>query len=216
MARIALNKSELHRQTSRLKTYKKFLPSLELKRKQIIAERNKARKAVKESRGKIDEIYQIIHDEFGDLATRQINPGKYIRIAGTKISQENVVGVYLPKLDGYDVEVDPYSKLTSPVWMERLYELVENLMALEIEFAVNEKRLALLEKALQKTTQRLNLFDKVLIPETQDNIRRIKIYLSDFERAAVVQAKIAKNKNEAKVEAEEEAEARPEKMRGAA
>lgn len=211
MAKIALNKSELHRQNARLKTYKKFLPSLELKRKQIIAERNKARAAVKESRTKIDDIYRIIHDDFPVLVTTKMNPGDHIRLVGTKISEENVVGVYLPKLDGYDVEVDPYGYLTSPVWTERLYELVESLMALEIEFAVNEKRLALLEKALQKTTQRLNLFDKVLIPQTQDNIRKIKIYLSDFERAAVVQAKIAKGKNEAKAEEEKE-----ELLRGAA
>ena len=55
--------------------------------------------------------------------------------------------------------------------------------------------MTVLEYALQKTTQRLNLFDKVLIPEAQENIRYIKIYLSDFERASVIQAKIAKGKS---------------------
>jgi V/A-type H+-transporting ATPase subunit D len=214
MAKIALNKSELHRQTSRLKTFKKFLPSLELKRKQIIAERNKARTAVQESRGKIEDIYRIIEQDFPVLSSTELDPGKYIQLIGAKTSEENVVGVYLPKLEGYEVTVDQYGYLTSPVWTERLFGLYEKLLALEVEFAVNEKRLSLLEKALQKTTQRLNLFDKVLIPETQENIRKIKIYLSDFERAAVVQAKIAKQKNE--IKAKEEAQADNEAMRGAA
>jgi V/A-type H+-transporting ATPase subunit D len=59
---------------------------------------------------------------------------------------------------------------------------------------VEEKRLSLLNYAVQKITQRVNLFDKVLIPQAQAYIKKIQIYLSDAERAQVVQAKISKNK----------------------
>ena len=66
---------------------------------------------------------------------------------------------------------------------------------LEVEIQLGKICLQRLEQALQKTTQRLNLFDKVLIPKTEKNIRRIRIALSDAERAGVVRAKIAKNKH---------------------
>lgn len=206
MAKIALNKSELHRQNSRLKTYKKFLPSLELKRKQIIAERNKARELVAQSRDKIDTLYNVVANEYAFLSNTDFVLSDFIEIKDVRFSTENIVGVHLPKLDHYTIDVSEYGSLSAPLWLDGLFMEVKELAFLSIGHMVNEKRLAILEKALQKTTQRVNLFDKVLIPETQDNIRKIKIYLSDFERAAVVQAKIAKGKNE-KAEALEKREA---------
>ena len=62
---------------------------------------------------------------------------------------------------------------------------------------VERRRLALLDEAVRKVTQRVNLFEKVLIPRTKEHIRKIRIYLSDAERAAVVRSKIAKRKHAA-------------------
>lgn len=198
MAKIALNKSELHRQNSRLKTYRKFLPSLELKRKQIIAERNKARALVTESNKEVEKLYKLVASEYMALSDSDFKLDEFIEINDVKLEEENIVGVYLPKLTDYSVAVKKFGTLSAPIWLKSLFKELEKLAFLSIGLLVNKKRLAILEKALQKTTQRVNLFDKVLIPETLDNIRKIKIYMSDFERAAVVQAKIAKNKNELK------------------
>ncbi len=202
MAKIALNKGELHRQNSKLKTYKKFLPSLELKRKQIIAERNKARALVAESNKEIDKLYKLVAEEYKALSNTNFELDKFIEINDVKFEEENLVGVHLPKLSDYSVQVKPFGTLASPIWLKSLFKELEKLAFLAIGLIVNNKRLKILEKALQKTTQRVNLFDKVLIPETNTNIRKIKIYLSDFERAAVVQAKIAKGKNELKEQLE--------------
>jgi len=202
MAKIALNKSELHRQNSRLKTYKKFLPSLELKRKQIIAERNKAKALVEASNKEINALYRLVAEEYKGLSDTDFKLDEYIEISDVQIAEENIVGVHLPKLSDYSVSLKSYGTLGAPIWLKALFKELERLAFLSIGLLVNEKRLNILDKALQKTTQRVNLFDKVLIPETIENIRKIKIYLSDFERAAVVQAKIAKNKNEIKEELE--------------
>jgi len=196
LAKIALNKSELNKQNTKLKTYKKFLPSLELKRKQIIAERNKARDLVSESAQKIKDLYRLVAEEFSPLSKTEFHLEDFIEISDVNFSQENIVGVHLPKLLDYKIKMKPYGTLGAPAWLKGLFKQVEKLAFLSIGHIVNQKRLEILEKALQKTTQRVNLFDKVLIPETNANIRKIKVYLSDFERAAVVQAKIAKGKNE--------------------
>lgn len=202
MAKIALNKGELHRQNSKLKTYRKFLPSLELKRKQIIAERNKARTLVQESDKEINRLYKLVAEEYKALSNCEFKLDEYIEISDVKFEEENLVGVYLPKLSDYSVHMKSFGTLAAPIWLKSLFKELEKLAFLSIGLIVNKKRLEILEKALQKTTQRVNLFDKVLIPETLDNIRKIKIYMSDFERAAVVQAKIAKGKNELKEELE--------------
>ena len=202
MAKIALNKSELHKQNSKLKTYKKFLPSLELKRKQIIAERNKARDLVKNSSSEIDDLYELVSKEYSALSNTDFKLDEFVEISDVKFSQENLVGVHLPKLSDYSVKIKQYGTIAAPIWIGSLFKELERLAFLSIGLIVNKKRLEILEKALQKTTQRVNLFDKVLIPETVGNIRKIKIYLSDFERAAVVQAKIAKGKNKAKEQTE--------------
>ena len=95
-----------------------------------------------------------------------------------------------------DVEVGRvgYSFLARPHWIDALGDLIEELLRMRVRYQVLQQRLEILEIAVKKTTQRVNLFDKVLIPRTRDNIRRIQIQLSDAEKAAVVNAKIAKRK----------------------
>jgi V/A-type H+-transporting ATPase subunit D len=70
------------------------------------------------------------------------------------------------------------------------------MLELKIRLKVDKKRVEILQQAVKKVTQRVNLFDKVLIPRAQRNIRKIRIFLSDTERAAVVRAKITKNKRQ--------------------
>lgn len=67
--------------------------------------------------------------------------------------------------------------------------------------AVERRRLAALEGAVKAITQRVNLFDKVLIPRASANVRRIRIHLSDAEMASVTRSKIAKRKSAAAVRA---------------
>jgi V/A-type H+-transporting ATPase subunit D len=74
---------------------------------------------------------------------------------------------------------------------------MEQMLQLRLRIQVERRCLTLLDEAVRTITQRVNLFDKVLIPQARDNIRRIQIFLADGERAAVVRAKIAKGKRAA-------------------
>lgn len=200
MAKIALNKSEMKRQSDKLKTYKKFLPSLDLKRKQIIAERNKARDQVSKLSAELRDLEEQICAHFPMLPLSTLDLNGLVTITDVRVGKENVVGVHLPVFEGYETKTAEYGRLATPHWMDPLMTAFSRLLGARLKIRVAEKRLTVLEYALQKTTQRLNLFDKVLIPEAQTNIKHIKIYLSDFERASVIQAKIAKGKAEAKEE----------------
>ena len=200
MAKIALNKSEMKKQIDRLKTYNKFLPSLDLKRKQIIAERNKARDQVHALQADLRELEAQIQAHFPMLSESTLDLNGLMTVTDIRLGKENIVGVKLPVFEGYETSVTEYGLLATPHWMDALMTAFSGLLGARLKIRVAQHRYDLLEYALVKTTQRLNLFDKVLIPEAKENIKHIKIYLSDFERASVVQAKIAKGKSEKKSE----------------
>ena len=95
--------------------------------------------------------------------------------------------------------VQEYSTLVTPFWVDLLVENLEKLAELRVHLQIRQERVIRLDYAARKITQRVNLFEKVLIPRAEENIRRIVIFLSDQERAAVVRSKIAKGKNAAEV-----------------
>jgi len=197
MPRLALNKTQLTREVRQLDTYERFLPSLDLKRRQLIAERNKARKDVSASEETIRAIEATCGEKLPMAADSRLQINGLISVRAVDVVQENLVGLRLPVLEKVHIERVPYAFLARPHWLDVLGDLLENLLQLRIELQVKQQRLAILETAVKKITQRVNLFDKVLIPRSRDNIRRIQIKLSDAEKAAVVNAKIAKRKRAA-------------------
>lgn len=104
------------------------------------------------------------------------------------------MGAHLPVLTDVQVEIRSYSFLAKPHWVDRVAKRLKEMLILRLRVQVEERRVELLDAAVRIITQRVNLFDKVLIPRTQENIRRIKIHLSDAERVGVINAKLAKNK----------------------
>ncbi len=194
MPQLALNKTSLTRESRQLVTYERFLPSLDLKRRQLIAERNKAKKDLATTRTSIAHLEARSGREIPMAADERINLAGLIAVGSVEIVDENLVGLRLPALRDVELVRADYSFLARPHWVDVLVELLEELLTLRVRAQVQEQRLAVLNTAVKKITQRVNLFDKVLIPRTRDNIRRIRIKLSDNEKAAVVNAKIAKRK----------------------
>jgi len=205
MARLALNKSSLSREKGSLETYQRFLPSLDLKRRQLIAERAKAARVLKDTERRIDALSGEIGHALPMLANQHIPVEGLVQLAGFEVGEENILGARLPYLRNVRVEITKYGLLLLPHWVDRYVELAKEVIELRAEQHVQRQRFAVLETAVRKVTQRVNLFDKVLIPKAQDNIKRIQIYLSDSERAAVVRSKIAKAKNEASAQQREAA-----------
>lgn len=197
MTRLALNKSSMAKQNSKLKLYKNILPSLDLKRKQLLAAQGKARKVLSELEAQFAEIDPYVHRELPMLANRRIDLSNLVIVEDMKVSYENVVGVKIPRLDSLKLKQRDYAFLGKPQWVDAVAKTLKNAIELRLKIQVANRRLELLDKAALTYTQRYNLFDKVLIPKTQANIKKIRIYLSDYERASLVNAKIAKKKREA-------------------
>lgn len=192
MPRLSLSKSTLHKAERQLKIYQRFLPSLDLKRKQLIAERAKARQALHETGNRLNELDSIIARELPMLADHEVELEHLVAITGSEMSEENVLGICLPVLKQVHLKRRTYSFLIRPHWVDRVQELMAEALTLRLRMQVQQERQQRLEKAVRKITQRVNLFDKVLIPRTREHIRKIGIFLADDERAAVVRAKIAK------------------------
>jgi V/A-type H+-transporting ATPase subunit D len=112
-----------------------------------------------------------------------------------KIAQQNMLGTTLPVAEQVEFDVADFSRLVTPFWVDLLVENLQRLATLNVRLQVSDERVALLEVAARKITQRVNLFQKVLIPRADSSIRKIVIFLADQERAAVVRSKIAKNKS---------------------
>ena len=197
MAKLQLSKSALAREQKSLRTYQRFLPSLDLKRQQVMAEKAKAERALAERRREIEALRKEAGETLPMLALSEVELTGLVKLTGVKIGSENVVGTHLPRLEDIEVEVRPYAYLGRPPWVDRTVEMLRKMLELRIRAQVEERRVALLAQAVKTVTQRVNLFDKVLIPEAQGNIKRIQIYLSDMETAAVVRSKIAKKKHAA-------------------
>ena len=194
MARLQLSKSALSREQRNLKTYQRFLPSLDLKRQQVMAERNKAARELAQTRRDIDALRLAAGERNPMLANREVDLVGLARIADVSLDHENIVGTRLPTLKTVKIEIRDYPLMGKPFWVDSAAQLLRQMLELQVQAQVAERRLDLLEQAVKTITQRVNLFDKVLVPQAQRNIKRIRIYLSDLETAAVVRSKIAKRK----------------------
>jgi len=196
MARLALNKSSLSKQKRQLKIYDQVLPSLDLKRRQLSAEKGKCRQAMVEIQKKLEIIELQIAKELPMLSNERVALTDIVKVTAVDLVEENIMGTRLPKIDKVKTEVRDYALLEKPFWVDRVVEILKTALELQIAVQVGRRRLDLLNMAERVATQRFNLFEKVLTPQTEANIKKIKIYLSDAERAAVVNSKIAKKKKQ--------------------
>ena len=106
------------------------------------------------------------------------------KVTNAEILEENVMGIRLPKLGRLDVKVSEYPFLAKPHWVDRVVRLLHQAIEIRMQRQVMERRLELLASSAKIISQRVNLFERVLIPKTEANIQRIRVYLSDSERGA--------------------------------
>jgi V/A-type H+-transporting ATPase subunit D len=194
MARLSFSKASLHKEGAQLKRYKQYLPSLDLKRQQLIAERTKAIALLEKTEHAIRRSFLFVERQLPMLSDENIDLEGLVIIKKAVFSEENIVGVRLPTIQMIEILCQPYSFLTKPHWVDQVVIQLKLVLELKIRLKIEQQRLGILQKAVKKVTQRVNLFDKVLIPKAQKNISKIRVFLSDTERAAVVRAKITKQK----------------------
>ncbi|NOC45138.1 V-type ATP synthase subunit D [Ruegeria sp. HKCCD7559] len=195
MARLQLNKSSLAREQTQLKSYERFLPSLDLKRQQLMAERARAREEVDRLEQMVQALVQQVGEKLPMLAQQGVALDGLVKLKDYKVKEVNVVGVKLPDLDRIELVVRPYSVLAKPHWVDAAALLLHDVIEARVRVKIAEERVRIFDKAVATITQRVNLFEKVLIPRAKANIKKIRIYLSDEQMQAVVRSKISKRKH---------------------
>jgi V/A-type H+-transporting ATPase subunit D len=192
VAKIKLTKNELKKQKDSLKMFQRYLPTLMLKKQQLQAEIRTTETRIRElldEKTRVDEGFRSWIAVFGE---RGVFKPELLRVARVRTSQGNIAGVAIPVFEGADFETAPYDLLTTPLWLDAAVERLKRVLLLDLEAAVLEEQRKALDRELRITTQRVNLFEKVKIPETKGNIKKIQVYLGDQQTSAVVRGKIAK------------------------
>lgn len=191
---LALNKTALKQQRDKLTMYQRFLPSLDLKRQQLLADYQQSKRILARTGREIADVIGSQAGLLSLLGASEQDLADLVRIEELTVKEENVLGVRLPVLNEVRFRVKEYSMLAKPFWVDFLVELLQAMATLCVRRDIEQKRVSRLSEAVRRITQRVNLFDKVLIPQAEKDIQRIGIHLADTERAAVVRSKIAKAK----------------------
>jgi V/A-type H+-transporting ATPase subunit D len=194
MAKLKLSKQALHQQQEQLKLYKRLLPSLDLKRRQLTMEAQKAQNEYTEALSASEALEARIGEELPMLADESLRLQDLVEVTGYRLGEQNVVGVRLPVLESLDCRIADYSPLITPPWIDILVQRLKDAITSRLRAQIAGQRLEILRVQLRRVTQRVNLFEKILIPTAHSNIQRIRIYLGEAERAAVVTSKLAKSK----------------------
>ena len=195
MAKLKLSKHALQKERENLQLYQRLLPSLDLKRRQLSMEFEKARRAHTEAQQAADRLEAKIGAELPMLANTDVDLTGLVKVKNMHLGQENIVGVKLPVVDELEYEIADYPLLSKPAWVDVAVVRLKDAAQSRIEVAIAAERVRILDRAVRRVTQRVNLFDRILIPSAKDNIKRIQIFLGDIERDAVVRSKIAKGKS---------------------
>ena len=194
MAKLKLSKSALQQERNQLKLYERTLPSLDLKRRQLTVELARARQALEDAHRAVEELETHIGSQLPMLANTGIELRGLVEMTDFELGEENVVGVRLPVLERIHCSVADYSLLAKPAWVDVLVQRLKDAAEQRTQVLVAAERVRILQVQERRITQRVNLFDKILIPTAKKNIQKIQIYLGDAERAAVVRSKLAKAK----------------------
>ena len=194
MAKIKLTKNELKVQKDALKMYRRYLPTLTLKKQQLQAEIRGIEAKAAAVRKEKDALEREFRAWIAVFSEKDAFPEGVVTVRNIRKGFGNIAGVAIPIYEGADFSRGDYDLYETPLWVDIAADNMEKAISLDLEAEVLDEQVRLLEKELLSTSQRVNLFEKVKIPETQENIRKISIYLADQQVNAVVRSKISKRK----------------------
>lgn len=194
MAKIKLTKNELKVQKDALKMYRRYLPTLTLKKQQLQAEIRTIEENAKAVRKARKELEKGFDSWIAVFSEQEVFPDGVITVSNIRKGEGNIAGVAIPTFEGADFSRGDYDLYETPLWVDIAADHMERAMSLDLEAEVLDEQVRLLEAELLATSQRVNLFEKVKIPETLENIKKISIYMADQQVSAVVRSKISKRK----------------------
>ena len=194
-----LTKNEQKKHTAALTQFNRYLPTLQLKKQQL-------QTVIRQIEGEIEE-YKLAQQKlisslqnwiavFGENSSFDSlhTLDNLVKIDTIKKGKGNIAGVEIPVFEDLTFKDISYSLFEYPLWVDSGIEALKKASVYDARVKALQEQIDLLNKELRTTSQRVNLFEKVKIPEAKENIRRIGIYLGDQQTSAVVRGKIAKKK----------------------
>ena len=175
MAKIKLTKNELKVQKDALKMYRRYLPTLTLKKQQLQSEIRAIEAKARAVRRQKEELESGFLDWIAVFSENDAFPDGIIKVSNIRKGKGNIAGVDIPTYEGADFSRGDYDLYTAPLWIDIAAKHMEKAISLDLEAEVLDEQVRLLEKELLATTQRVNLFEKVKITETMAHIKKISI-----------------------------------------
>ena len=194
MAKIKLTKNELKVQKDALKMYRRYLPTLTQKKQQLQSEIRTIKARAKAVRKERENLEFGFREWIAVFSETDAFPDGIITVSNIRKGEGNIAGVDIPTFEGADFKRGDYDLYETPLWVDMAANHMEKAMSLDLEAEVLDEQVRLLEIELLATSQRVNLFEKVKIPETEENIKKISVYMADQQVNAVVCSKISKRK----------------------
>ena len=199
MAKIKFTKTEQKNQQDQLKQFQRFLPTLQLKKQQLQAEVRLSIEALEANLA----AQKILERElasciafFGNSKDADFIASK-VRVKRVVAGFANIAGINIPTFDHVEFEETVWDLFETNWYVDDAINALKSAVSLREAYRIIEEQHRLLSEELRTTSQRVNLFEKVKIPECKENIRKIRIMLGDMDTAAVARSKIAKNKGSA-------------------
>ena len=194
MSRVTASKHELKRQRDALARFERYLPTLRLKQRQLQVELRRVEAAVVEAGADEARLRRDL-SAWIELWVEPLDVAAHVAVESVRWGETSVAGVTLPTLDEVRWRRRPASPAATPAWVDDGLLAFERLAELRLRRQVLAEQRSRLAAELRFTSQRVNLFEKVKVPEAREALRFIRIALGDQQAAEVVRAKIAKAKS---------------------
>ena len=197
MAKLRLTKNELKKQKDNLKRFTRYLPTLELKKKQLLLE-------IRRIQNEIDKLdaesrrFEADLSQWAAVFAEEVELEAWIQVQDVLTEHGNIAGIDIPVFKNVlfeSIEIDTWN---TPFWIDKGIEVCKEQISRQAERHIAERQIEILLDELRITVQRIKLFEEVKIPEAKENIRVIRIFLGDLQTAEVVRGKFAKAKIEKK------------------
>ena len=187
------NKTSLGELGKQLKMRRTALPTIKSKESALRSEVKRAKDTARDYRRRLDALaaeYDYMVALWGEFDST------LLRVKDVELTEQKIAGVRIPVLAGVSFELKPYDLFSSPVWYADGVELLKRLAELGVEYEVYNRKMELLDYARRKTTQKVNLYEKVQIPGYEDAIRKIKRFMEDEENPSKSAQKIVKTRQQ--------------------
>lgn len=201
MAAVKLTKNELKKQKDDLKQFERYLPTLQLKKQQLQTVIMQVEAELEQKNAEYAEMIDGLDGWIAVFSENELFPDdlkieNLVKPDRVVCLNSNIAGTVVPVFDELTFKDIAYDVADYPLWVDEAIVRLREIARLKVLMQTLKKQSELLGRELRLTSQRVNLFEKVKIPETKENIRVIEIYLGDQQTSAVVRGKIAKGKRQ--------------------